>query len=136
MQSCEEILTFAFYMPVTGKILRQIRNISNTKLVWLNCFIHEAIAIKYSGKIYIQFILNLWNPSGKGNSINIFTTRGFCNLRNFIMFLSNCQKCTSQEIWLSEHNIRTTLSVFMGNWETSGMLFKFSIAVSSSINWR
>lgn len=39
MQSCEKIHTPAFYMPIIGKILRQIRNISHTRIIYLDHFI-------------------------------------------------------------------------------------------------
>ena len=47
MQRCEEILTLAFYMPVIGKILRQMKNISNIKTVHLNCFIGTSLVAQW-----------------------------------------------------------------------------------------
>lgn len=85
MQHSGEILILTFYLPITSKILRRMRNISTTKILHLNCSTNTVRSIKYSDKLYVKFVLYLWNLSGKVNSV-IFATRYFCNLRNFSYF--------------------------------------------------
>lgn len=107
MQRYGEILILTFYLPITSKILRQMRNISTTKSFHLNCFINIVISIKYKDKLYVKFVLYLWNLSGKANSV-IFATRYFCNLRNFSYFSGaaknvHIKKCEFLNITLKPH---------------------------------